>query len=407
MRKLVLALCLVAASGFLAVPAAHASPNPLPPGKSKHVCPDVAEDSARCHALIRTDDNLNPLVTNVPAGYAPTDLKSAYAITTNGTGTIAIVDAYGYPNAEADLATYRTQFGLPACTTASGCLRILNQQGKPSPLPPNDIGWSQEQALDLDMASAICPGCKLILLESNSSSFQDLSTAVGAAKLLKPNAISNSYGGSEAYAHQHPTIASKYNAYNIAVTASNGDSGYGAQFPASSQYVTAIGGTSLVPGGGARGWSESVWTGTGSGCSAFFPKPTWQKDKGCNKRTVGDVAAVADPNTGVAAYAPTQPTGVSGWQVFGGTSVSAPIIAAIYAIDAGKVKHAHGIYLHPTNLNDITTGSNGSCTVAYLCNGEVGYDGPTGLGTPNGTGAFVNIDPSQLDADQVELTAGQ
>jgi subtilase family serine protease len=393
MRKLALAVCVVMASGFLAVSPAHSSPPRLPPGRSKHVCVTPMLVAARCHSIIRTDENLNAVQTNVPAGYGPADLRNAYGITTNGTGTIAIVDAYGYPNAETDLAAYRAQFGLPPCTTANGCFRQLNEYGRPSPLPVYDSGWSQEQALDLDMASAICPGCKLILLEATTSGFADLSLAVEAGRRLRAHAISNSYGGSELYAKANPTIAARYNALGVAVTASNGDNGYGAQFPASSPYVTAVGGTSLVSAATPRGWSETAWSGTGSGCSAVFRKPSWQKDRGCTHRTVGDVAAVADPNTGVAVY-------IGGWYVFGGTSVASPIIAAIYAIDGGTVKHAYGIYSHPTDLNDVTVGSNGTCTPVYLCTAEVGYDGPTGLGTPKGAGAFVDVDPALLSIDQ-------
>ena len=177
------------------------------------------------------------------------------------------------------------------------------------------------------------------------------------------------------------------------MTASNGDSGYGVEFPAASPSVIAVGGTSLVSATNARGWSETAWSGSGSGCSTKFLKPSWQKDRGCKHRTVGDVSAVADPNTGVAVY-------LSGWYVFGGTSAAAPIIAATFAVDGGKVKHAYSLYTHSTDLNDVTVGSNGTCTVTYLCTAEVGYDGPTGLGTPHGTGAFADVDPALLALDQ-------
>ncbi|MGZ4526170.1 MAG: S53 family peptidase, partial [Mycobacterium sp.] len=383
--------------GFLAVPKAHAFPPRLPPGRSKHVCGVAVPGDVRCHAVIRTDDNLNPLATAMPAGYGPADLRSAYAITTNGTGTIAIVDAYGYRHAEADLAMYRAQFGLPPCTTANGCFRKLNQNGGRLSLPKNNISWSQEQAVDLDVASAICPGCKLILLEANTSSLANLSVAVATAGRLGAHAISNSYGAQESYAL--PTYAGRYNIPGVAVTASTGDAGYGVEFPASSPYVVAAGGTSLVSASNARGWSETAWSGTGGGCSGIFTKPSWQTDSGCTHRTVGDVSAVADPNTGVAVYAPG-PTGVSGWYVFGGTSVASPIIAAAYAINGGAVNYAASIYSHATNLNDITSGSNGSCTIPYLCTAEAGYDGPTGLGTPIGTAAFGGTTASPLSIVQ-------
>ena len=326
-------------------------------------------------------------------GYGPADLRKAYSVNADGTATIAIVDAFGYANAETDLKTYRAQFGLPPCTTANGCFRKLNQAGQPSPLPADNISWSQEAALDLDMASAICPGCKLLLIEANSNSLDDLSRAVETAGRLGAHAISNSYGADERlwFAPYEP----RYNIPGVAVTVSTGDSGYGAQFPASSSHVVAVGGTSLTPASNSRGWNETVWSGTGSGCSAVFAKPSWQTDRGCGMRTVGDVAAVADPNTGVSVYAPGS-TGASGWYVFGGTSAAAPIIAAAYAINGGKVNHAADVYSQATNLNDVTAGSNGRCLrrTTYLCTAAGGYDAPTGLGTPNGTTAFGGVTTS-------------
>ena len=384
MRKLFLAVCVVLGSAFLAVPPAHADPPKLPPGKAKHVCDKAPADAARCHSHIRTDDNFNPLATVGPAGYGPADLRNAYNITANGTATIAIVDAYGYTNAETDLARYRAQFGLPSCTSANGCFRKLNQGGQPSPRPGNNISWSQETALDLDMASAICPGCKLLLIQANSNSLDNLSTAVATAGHLGAHAISNSYGAAES--KSFAPYEQRYNIPGVAVTVSAGDSGYGAEFPASSPHVVAVGGTSLTSASNARGWSETVWSSTGSGCSTVFAKPSWQTDGGCGNRTVGDVAAVADPNTGVSVYGPGS-TGASGWYVFGGTSVAAPIIAAAYAINGGPVNYAADVYSQATALNDVTTGSDGGCGT-YLCTAAGGYDGPTGLGTPKGATAF-------------------
>ena len=387
MRKLLLAVCVVLGSAFLAVPPAHAAPPQLPPGKSKHVCDTPAAGFARCHAKIRTDDNLNPLATPEPAGYGPAELRSAYGIPADAAGkTIAIVVAYGYANAETDLATYRAQFGMESCTTANGCFRKLNQAGQPSPLPADNILWSQETALDLDMASAICPACKLLLIQANSNSMKDLSAAVATAGRSGAHAISNSYGAAE-----HRLFAPYEQMYNIpgvAVTVSTGDSGYGVSFPASSPHVVAVGGTSLTRVSNSRGWSETVWSGTGSGCSTVFAKPSWQTDSGCGKRTVGDVAAVADPNTGVSVYAPGS-TGGGGWYVFGGTSASAPIIAAAYAINGGPVNYAADVYSHATALNDVTQGSNGFCKKGgYLCTAGPGHDGPTGNGSPNTVTAF-------------------
>ena len=203
MRKLSLAVCVVLGSAFLVVPPAHAVPPRLPPGKSKHVCDKARR---RCRAVPCAHPNRRqpqPTGDCGPAGYGPADLRNAYSITASGTATIAIVDAYGYANAKTDLATYRTQFGLPPCTSATGCFRKLNQAGQPSPLPADNISWSQETALDLDMASAICPGCKLLLIEANSNSLDDLSTAVATAGQLGAHAISNSYGAAESKSFAH------------------------------------------------------------------------------------------------------------------------------------------------------------------------------------------------------------
>ena len=398
MRKLVLAVCVVLGSMLLAVPPAHAAPPKLPPGKAKHVCDTPAAGAVRCHAQIRTDDKLNPLATSEPSDSAlgPEKLRNAYGITTDGTATIAIVDAFGYSNAESDLAKYRTQFGLGDCKSDNGCFRKLNQAGQSSPLPPDNSSWSQEAALDLDMASAICPHCKLLLIQANSNSLDDLSKAVATAGQLGARAISNSYGAAES--RWVAPYEQRYNIPGVAVTVSNGDAGYGVQFPASSPHVVAVGGTSLTPASNSRGWSETVWSGTGSGCSAVFAKPSWQSDKGCGKRTVGDVAAVADPYTGVwvnwtapgttGGSCDPSAAGDCSWYVFGGTSVGAPIIAAAYAINGGPVNPAD-LYSHVTAFNDVTVGSNGSCRrTAYLCAAGVGYDGPTGNGSLNTTAAL-------------------
>jgi subtilase family serine protease len=347
-------------------------------------------DTARCHAHVVTDaegDELDAQVTPnvVPSGYGPADLRSAYNITTDGTTTIAIVDAYGYPNAEQDLAVYRAQYGLPPCTTANGCFRKVNQSGQQSNYPKADTGWSQESALDLDMASAMCPGCKLVLVEGTTPSFANLAAAVRtAAGIAGVTVISNSYGGTETGS---TTYEPSYNQPGKAVTVSTGDSGYGVQFPASSPHVIAVGGTHLVRAANARGWSETAWTSGGSGCSTVYAKPSFQTDPLCGNRVEADVSAIGDPNTGVAVYGPTTRRG-SGWMVFGGTSVSAPLIGGIYGVTGHKPTGAASIYANAASLNDVTSGTNGSCGGTYFCSAGVGYDGPTGLGTPNGTGAF-------------------
>jgi hypothetical protein len=322
----------------------------------------------------------------VPAGYGPAELRDAYNVTTSGSSnyTIAIVDAYGYNAAETDLAVYRSTYGLPPCTTANGCFRKVNQNGSSSSFPRQDTGWAQEQALDLQMASAMCPNCKILLVQASTASIANLAKAVNTAVSLGADAVSNSYGGSESGTTSYEK---NWNHPNVAITVSSGDYGYGVQFPASSPHVTAVGGTSLTRASNTRGWNETVWSGAGSGCSSTYQKPTWQTDGNCARRTVADVAAIGDPNTGVAVYGPVT-SRRSGWMVFGGTSVAAPLIAGVYGANGGTANYGQDPYLHSSALFDVTSGSNGSCGGSYLCTGAVGYDGPTGLGTPNGTSAF-------------------
>ena len=337
--------------------------------------------------------------TPPPVSYDAAQLQSAYQVgrLTGGTSvTVAIVDAYDAPNAFDDLTTYRSHNSLPVmsrCLTGSTgtpCFSKVNQDGQSSPLPTANSGWAQEISLDTQMVSAICPNCNILLVEANSDSFDDLATAVDlAASQSGVVAISNSYGGNE-WSGETGT-ADNYKHPGIAITAAAGDNGYGASFPAAASTVIAVGGTSLRQASSDT-WSETVWSGTGSGCSAYIAKPTWQSDRGCMNRTIGDVAADADPNTGVQVIYNGAQT------VFGGTSVATPIIAAMYGLVGQGASNASSFYSAPSgSLFDVTSGSNGSCaghgknidsTLVYLCNGVTGYDGPTGMGTPLGDGAF-------------------
>ncbi|MGE5151076.1 MAG: S8 family serine peptidase [Rhodospirillaceae bacterium] len=348
------------------------------------VCPGPAEPgSARCHAHIVTDARGNPLPAKFPfssfSGYTATQIRDAYKVSGSSSVTVAIVDAYGYPTAAQDLAIYRQNMGLPPCD--SSCLTIVGQTGGAPPTTSN-LGWDQEQALDLDMVSAICPSCKILLVQSNSNNFDDITAAVDYAT-ANAQVVSNSYGGGEAGTASYEP---HYDVTGVAITASSGDNGYGVEFPAAAPHVTAVGGTSLKTASNTRGWSETAWSGAGSGCSAVYAKMVWQTDTGCANRTVADVSAVADPNTGVRVYAPGRRG--SGWYIFGGTSVAAPIIAGMYALQGGGNGTGSEPYSHTGNLFDVTSGSNGACSPSYLCTAGAGYDGPTGLGTPNGTTAF-------------------
>ncbi|MFB7667688.1 putative Ig domain-containing protein [Kitasatospora sp. NPDC056138] len=392
----------MAATGLLAVAAPSATAaghSPASGVATKRLCaaPSHPGEMA-CLALARTDVAPKPsLAPNAtPSGLGPSDLTSAYKLPSSaGSGaTVAIIDAQDDPNAESDLATYRSQYGLPACTTANGCFKKVDQRGGTS-YPTADSGWAGEISLDVDMVSAVCPNCHILLVEADTADMNNLGAAVNEAVALGAKYVSNSYGGSED--STDPSSDSSYfNHPGVAITVSSGDSGYGVEYPAASQYVTSVGGTSLSRASNARGWSESVWgtssggDGAGSGCSSYDSKPSWQSDSGCAKRTVADVSAVADPATGLAVY---QTYGGSGWAVYGGTSASSPIIASVYALagtPAAGTYPASYPYAHASSLNDVTSGANGSCSPAYLCQAGTGYDGPTGLGTPNGTAAFTS-----------------
>jgi hypothetical protein len=336
--------------------------------------------------------------------YFPTDLRRAYKLTKASPNrakgkTIAIVDAFSDPKAASDLAHYRKIFHLPPCTRANGCLHIVNQNGKRSPLPHARADWAGEISLDLDMVSAICPKCHILLVESKNALTSNLGTAVNRAVTMGARFVSNSWGGREFSGQNH--FSHFFNHPGRVIAFASGDAGFGPTFPADLQYVTSVGGTHLVHSSGGRGWSESVWgnepgqgsAGTASGCSNGEAKPSWQpvadaQPNGCLNRTENDVSAVADPDTGVAVYDSFQEP--NPFLVFGGTSASTPIITAIYAL-AGNPKTrtypAEYSYLRKGHLFDVNGGSNGSCGT-YLCQGIVGFDGPTGLGTPNGITAF-------------------
>jgi subtilase family serine protease len=376
----------------------------------------------RCDAILRNDIAMTEHPAAAPYGYSPADLQSAYMLApssaANGADqTVAIVDAYDDPKAESDLAVYRSTFGLPACTTANGCFRKVNQNGLASPLPAKDAGWGGEESLDLDMVSAICPHCHILFVEASNAG-NGLDIAVNTAVRLKANVISNSYGGGE-YAKNDPAFVHP----GIVITASAGDGDYydcdpdgpyqsctGPEQPASFANVVAVGGTRLVRTSNSRGWSESVWNdvisrnnddgGTGSGCSKLVPKPVWQTDTGCTMRSETDISAVADPDTPVAVY-DSFPSG--GWGAYGGTSVASPLIAGVFALagNATSVAQPAGVWYHKgAYLNDVTTGNDlvpstvnrrtVACPAAweYICYAGAGYDGPTGWGTPNGVRAF-------------------
>ena len=376
----------------------------------------MARGAAGCYSRVITNRTGTPLAQSIPSGYGPADFHGAYNLPTTSANpqTIAIVDAYDDPTIEGDLAHYSETYGLPGCTTANGCFRKVNQFGQEGPYPNKDSGWSLEISLDVETAHAICQNCEILLVEAESSQFSDLTTAVARAVSLGATEISNSYAGGE---YSGETSDSSYNHPGIAITASAGDNGYGAEYPAASPYTIAVGGTTLTLGSSHSYGTEEVWSGTGSGCSAYASAQFWQTSDAnwsqteCGtKRGIADVAADADPSTGASVYDTTKYQGQEGWFTVGGTSLSAPLIAAVYALAGGGGANypASNPYGHqadsPASLHDVTSGSNGSCST-IMCKGAVGYDGPTGVGTPNGITAFAEPG-ADLTPPQTTITAG-
>lgn len=362
------------------------------------LCPPTNEpDTRRCMSYVRTD--VTPGASPDHIQYGPPDLQSAYKLpsSTQGKGqTVAIVDAYGYPNAQKDLAYYRNFYGLPACTVANNCLRIVNQSGSTSPLPAKNNGWDGEQALDLDMVSAICPNCHILLVQANNNKNVSLDAAVNTAVRLGAKIVSNSYGGSEGGI----ATDSAFEHSGVVFVASAGDDGAaeGPQTPCGYQGVVCAGGTALVRASNGRGWSEKAWNdiaagygATGSGCSVIIARPSWQNQSICAHRAEADVSANAAVSTPVI----IRHSGF--WYYAGGTSEAAPILGAVFALagNAGKVSEPQGVWkAAKSHFFDVVKGSNVTSSPCpfgankYICNARKGYDGPTGWGTPNGVGGF-------------------
>jgi subtilase family serine protease len=380
-------------------------------------CAKPARGMAACLAIKRSlflngvRGKIRPLATVQPLGgiaYGAIQLRKAYGVTEVGARykVIAIVDAYHSASAYQDLVDYRAMYDLGPidnCTrqdlpemqgsviTAvpngkNPCFMQLDQSGRVAVNHgTEDEGWAQETSLDLEMATAVCPHCSILLVEAKTASMANFDRAVAVAGAFKGvKAISNSYGGSDNAELKYPSYASAA-AKGIAVVASSGDSGYGSSAPASFASVIAVGGTRLQVDSKGKWASETAWVKAGSGCSSYNRAAAWQlmSATGCASKLTADVSAVADPATGVAvAYD-------GGWYTFGGTSVAAPIIAGMYAIgpDVGDSAGAFTV-AHSDSLHDITEGSNGRCDVRYWCNAREGWDGPTGLGSPIGADAF-------------------
>jgi subtilase family serine protease len=368
--------------------------SPVYAAKHLSACSNRGAGTFRCHAHIVSDDGLSAKVSSQPEGFAPNDLLKAYSL--NGKAqvgtTIAIVDAYDDPKIFDDLNFYSRTFHLPLmkpCTSSNSstnCFQKIDQNGGKH-FPTLDSGWASETSLDVEIAHAICQNCNILLVEAASANLPDLFKAFDTAVESGAKVISNSYGGAE-FAGE-TSFDFHFNHPGVAITFSSGDSGYGVEYPASSKFVTAVGGTSLSLSSKGSYQSESAWVGAGSGCSKYESKPAWQKDTHCLNRTVADVSAVADPETGVAIYDSLPFQSQQGWMKIGGTSLASPIIAAAYALGKNSSGFANSWpYSHSKSLHDIAVGKNGQCRGTYLCDALHGYDGPTGLGSPKGLGAF-------------------
>jgi subtilase family serine protease len=473
-----------------------------------------ATSASRAHSFLQVAAMRDP---GPGDGLSPTDIASAYGLVGGSSGTVAIATAYSDPALEADLAVYRSTFGLPPCTTANGCLRIVGQSGT-ADLPDTDVGWGQETSLDVDAVSAACPGCRILVVEADSDDLGHLGQAVNTAVRLGADAVSASWGNTEWSAWSRTSVA-YFTHPKVPVVAATGDGGHDAAvFPAALPDVIAVGGTTLTgtaatsgassamravsaDGGmiaastttaaviaatravasaktkasaakrhtvalkkrahaarvhlqragtahgkavwrhraraldrsvtrartaqraaAARlkkaqaellrkraaaagssaaaavaaqttraGWVETAWDGAGSGCSTFVPKPAWQPGTTCAKRGIADIAADADPASGIATYdtfGTAADTG-TGWQVAGGTSLAAPLVAAMIVRSghASRYSSAEPLYDDPAAFWDVTAGANGGCSGA-LCSAGRGYDGPTGLGTPRSLDSF-------------------
>jgi hypothetical protein len=331
-----------------------------------------------------------PAAAPEPQPGTPAYMQQAYDLSFlsqygGGSDTVAVVDAYDDPSAESDLAAYRAFFGLPACTSATGCFTKVDEHGGQS-FPAQAPGWGAEISLDLDAVSALCPNCKILLIEADSDDNTDLAAAQAEAAALGVNQITDSWGD--------PMSAAPPGTFTfpgIATVAASGDQGYlgllESQYPAALPNVTAVGGTALLPAStsgteSARGFTEQAWSDAGSGCDLLSPKPAWQSDSGCAGRTYSDLSANADPQTGLDVY----DSGDGGWLVMGGTSESTPLVAAYYAITGARAASPAWAYENSSLLNAPTGGSNGTCaiSIAYLCVVGLGYSGPTGAGSISG-----------------------
>jgi subtilase family serine protease len=382
-RKVCFLLALILAVGLPLINLASTGTAAAATIKTHKACNSlVAKKWAHCFAVVVTgNDGATPLTSSAPNGYGPADFKAAYGVTGTAVTHIGIVTAYDAPHIVSDLTAFSKAYGLPvptACTSrmASGCFEKVNQGGTTT-YPKVDSGWSTEASLDVETAHGLCPQCQISLVEASTASMDNFASSEDQAVSRGAKVISNSYGGSEISGEA--AYDSHFHKSGVTFVASSGDDGFGTSYPAASPNVVAVGGTSLQMRAG-KVVSETAWSGAGSGCSLYEYKPAWQTDKKCSMRSIADVSADADPQTGAAIY-DTYGNGNHGWMTVGGTSLAGPLVAGILA-SAGHPANLPSALYNSSALRDIVGGSNGSCS-SYLCKATSGYDGPTGLGVLN------------------------
>lgn len=372
----------------------------------------LCDVTARWHCYGETVPAESPAATSSGSGsgyWEASDIEQQYAVKDktkpqHSNPTVAVVDAFGYPNLASDLAEYRSAMHLPSCTQANGCLRILNENGKSSPLPaPNthrNDDWTGETALDVDMVSAVCPSCNILVVEANADGSgdghghpRDPSGLLKADKVAASHThwVSDSWGGRGTKAYDTKNDAKYLDTPRTILTVATGDNGHQSapDYPSTSPYAVAVGGADGAPGGSFGAWSHA-----GSSCAKFVSTPTAQQGviRGCTGRAAADVSALADGANGILTYDSTYaPRPEYGWMSVMGTSAAAPIVAALYA-ESRNHTSAWQPYANITSTpdlwTDITSGRNGSCSSAQ-CVAGTGWDGPTGIGMPLSPEAFA------------------
>lgn len=361
-------------------------------GLGHAACPQVV-GAPTCLVLI-VDKGVNPACVGSTCGIAPKELQRRYNLPsfTKGKGqVVALVDAFDDPTAEADLATYRTEFGLGVAK-----FKKYNEHGDQSDYPENcataSSGWCVEEALDIEMVSASCPKCAIDLIESDGS-ISGMETAETAAAKVGATIVSNSWVCYGSIDCGDPNFPKYFRTKGVQHLAASGDAGYaeiGA--PGALESVVSVGGTQI--GGSGSNYTEVPWGGSGGGCATGVTKPLWQRDPDCKYRTDNDISAQAGLSPGVAEYSSQE----GGWFGVGGTSVASPLVAGVYGLagnaktqDAGKELWTLTKSQLKKDIHFIADGSGSGGCGNYLCGDgkyRVYYSGPTGWGTPNGIGAF-------------------